>query len=67
MFGTPSRIARVASPQLPALTATIAGGAAATVAPAEAAQTPRLNETSNSVIGPKTSFGVTDSQVSPHA
>lgn len=67
MFGTPSRITRVASPQLPALAATIAGGAAATAAPAEAAQTPRINEASNGVIGPKTSFGVIESQVSPHA
>ena len=40
VFGTPSRIAQAVSPQLPALVATIAGGAAATAAPAEAP--PRL-------------------------
>ncbi len=64
MFGTPSRIARVASPQLPALTATIAGGAAATAAPAEAAQTPRLNQASAGVNSPIGGPGVLKSEAS---
>ena len=52
------------SPQLPALTATIAGGAAATVKPAETAKVPGLAQSGESGLGPKINLVAADSQVS---
>ena len=64
MFGTPSRIAPVASPQLPALTATIAGGAAATVAPADPTEAPLAPDSaSGGFVLKQISSGLDKSQV----
>ena len=64
VFGTPSRILQPVTPQLPVLTATIAGGAAATAAPAEAAQTPGATLTASGGSGSRVGSGAADSQVS---
>jgi hypothetical protein len=68
VFGMPSRLTRLVAQQLPALAATIAGGAAAAAVPDEAARMPRSGEGSaggGTGSGPKsTASGI---QVSLHS